>query len=234
VRGREGGGRALPALLYPWAYAAVFAATNMLIFRWYLAPPLPPYFLGIVAGAWVVAGGVASALRRASMQGVIFAVFVAVWLGLSLNAWTLHPSHGPDRPAPEMAFIELELRYEEAGRLLKEAYGVTADTVVAAGDIGAVGFYSSATIFDTIGLVTPGTTDYYPVDEHILVEGVNYAIPPALVLDEMPDFLVVVESYVRLGLMQDPAFTAAYGDPVEVLDIEIYEGHGMLIFQRAD
>ena len=32
----------LPALLYPWAYAAVFAATNMLIFRWYLAPPLPP------------------------------------------------------------------------------------------------------------------------------------------------------------------------------------------------
>ncbi len=232
TRGERGTGRALPVLAYPWLYAAIFAIANMLVFRWYLAPPLPVYFLGILAGAWTVAGGAAARLRRPPVQAAIFGAAAAVWLAFSLNAWTLHPDHGPDRPAPEMAFIKLELLYEQVGRTLAADYAVTAETVVAAGDIGAVGYYSGATIYDTIGLVTPEVVAYYPVDPALLVEKTNYAIPPAVVMDKLPDYVVVMESYVRLGLMQDEGFRAAYV-LIETLDTALYESEGMLVFRRA-
>ena len=35
----------LPLSLYPWLYLITFAIPNPLIFRWYLTPPLPLYFL---------------------------------------------------------------------------------------------------------------------------------------------------------------------------------------------
>src|SRR5690606_3631925 len=44
--------RLLPLAIYPWIYLVVFSLLNPLIFRWYLAPPLPAYFLSIVVGAW--------------------------------------------------------------------------------------------------------------------------------------------------------------------------------------
>ena len=229
TRGTRGDGRALPMLVYPWIYAALFAITNLLLFRWYLAPPLPVYFLGIVAGVWVITG----AVRRQSLQRAIFTVVALGWLVLTLNAWELHPDHGSDRPAPEMAFIKLELLYEQVGRALAGEYGVTAETVVSAGDIGALGYFSGAVIFDTIGLVTPEAGAYYPVDPELIAPGNNYAVPPALVLDAAPDYLVIVESYGRLGLMQTPGFLARY-ELIETLETDIYESYGMQVFRRRD
>ena len=50
------------------------------------------------------------------------------------------------------------------GEHLRDDLGVTAETRVASGDIGAIGYFSRATIVDTVGLVTPELTRYYPVD----------------------------------------------------------------------
>jgi hypothetical protein len=41
---------AWPLAVYPFFYFLVFAFANPLIFRWYLTPPLPMYFLGIFLG----------------------------------------------------------------------------------------------------------------------------------------------------------------------------------------
>jgi hypothetical protein len=46
--------RSLPLLAYPALYAAAFAIGNPLIFRWYLAPPLPAYMLGILLGVYQI------------------------------------------------------------------------------------------------------------------------------------------------------------------------------------
>ena len=43
--------RLLAWLVYPWLYFLVFAIPNPLLFRWYLTPPLPAYFLVILLGA---------------------------------------------------------------------------------------------------------------------------------------------------------------------------------------
>jgi hypothetical protein len=134
-----------------------------------------------------------------------------------------------------MAFHDLELNYQRMALTLRSEYGLTDDDVLAAGDIGALGFFSRAEIFDTIGLVTEGTTPYYAdrnLIESIRVDGSNYAIPPDLVLDAQPDFIVVMEAFVREGLLKDDRFLEQY-TLIEEIPTDYY-GTGMLAFQRND
>ncbi len=222
---------ALPILTYPWLYFAVFAIQNPLIFRWYLTPPLPAYFLAIVAGGLALLAAfeslvIAGHLRRV---GVGLAMVSVVFL---LSDWTLRPDHGPDRPAPEMAFHELELFYEQMAQRLVEEQGVGPDTLVAVGDIGAVGFHTNARILDTVGLVTKELNQYYSreLQDEIVVDDANYAIPPQMIFDYQPEYLVVMADFVTGGLEQDPRFEEQYA-LLYSIETEYY-GDEMRVYQR--
>ena len=225
--------RLLPFVLYPWLYAAVFSIANPLIFRWYVAPPMPGLMMALFAGVWAIV----SNLRRRDANNPqpsrllpLVGVVGLAWLFTSVNGWTLHPDHGLDRPAPQMAWHKIELLYQDVGTELKDKFGVTPQTVVASGDIGAVGYFSRATILDTVGLVTPSVSSYYPVPPAIIPQGQNYAIPPQLILDTKPAFLVAMESMVRLGLEQDATFKADY-ELVRDIPTDFY-GKGMYVYAR--
>ncbi len=207
-------------LAYPWIYMIAFSIANPLIFRWYLTPPLPVYFLGIFMGV----ERIAQDIKRPLLTSVVAVVAFA----LTANGWTLHPDHGPDRPAPEMAYIKLELMYEEVGRELKNK--IASDETLAAGDIGALGYFSSARILDTVGLITPQVAHYYPLPESYYE--INYAIAPNLILDYKPDYLVILEIYGRHELIGEPEFEALYKLKKRI-DTDIYGTEGMLIFERA-
>lgn len=226
--------RLIPLLLYPWLYFAAFSLLNPLIFRWYLAPPMPALMLGITLGAWtLVRPLLANEHRVPRMTGAgVLSALGLLWLGLSLNGWVLMPDHGPQRPAPRMAWHAIELLYQQMGTTLREDFGVTRATRVASGDIGAVGFFSGAAIVDTVGLVTPELTRYYPVDPALIAEGQNYAIPPALIADTQPDFLVTMEAFIRLGLAQDEAFLRDYALVLEYPTT--FYGTGMQLWQRRE
>jgi hypothetical protein len=142
--------RTWPLIAYPFVYFAVFALANPLLFRWYLSPPLPFYFLLILTGAWTVANDVGRLVARKRVNwetgdqstnppiyqftNLLFALFAAATLALTFNAWDLHPDHGPDRPAPEMAWFKLELLYAQAADVVL-SHAAPGDTLCA-GDIG--------------------------------------------------------------------------------------------------
>lgn len=196
--------RILPFLLYVWAYFAVFVILNPQIFRWYMAPPFPALIAGTFIGAWAML----RPLKRAAP--ILVAGIGVLCLVTSLSAWTLSPDHGWNRPAPNMAWHAIELLYQQMGEHLRDDLGVTAQTRVASGDIGAVGYFSRATIVDTVGLVTPELTAYYPLDPALIVPGMNYAIPPQLIYDTQPDYLVTMEGFTRQGLATEARFNADY------------------------
>jgi len=289
--------RLLGWLLYPALYFLTFALPNPLIFRWYLTPPLPVYYLGILAGVeMLVRGKVKSnqsmrseAGRSVSMSSesiwntqipiplsirdqkseidnssslphhpltqntdhsssisiqhsaisnafsskpfqfrTILAILLLLLPSLLLlTEWRLHPDHGLDRPAPDMAWYKLELLYRQAADFV--APQMAPETVLAAGDVGVLGYYTPARILDTVGLNSPETLGYYPLDPKYYV--INYAVAPDLILDRQPDWVVILEVYGRLGLLPDPRFQAQY-ELVKTLDTDIYGSEGMLIFKR--
>jgi len=229
--------RSLPLLAYPLLYAAAFAVGNPLIFRWYLAPPLPAYTLGILLGVYQISklnsqlpnfkGRISNLHLRSEIGYLIFGAVIAFYSFTSLRAWTLHPDHGPGRPAPKMAFIQLEQLYHQVAADLKSQ--VSPNTVIAAGDIGALGYDTGAHILDTLGLISPQTLRYYPLDPSLYV--INYAMSPQLINDQKPDWLVAPEVYLRKGVLPDAQFQARY-QLVETLATDIYGSEGLLVFRR--
>lgn len=254
-----GAGRALrldahswPALAYPGLYFATFALANPLIFRWYLTPPLPVYFLVILIGVDNILvnlqgkffpGQVQDAnleqkeprARKVNISKIVpqvLPLLLVVLLPVFLTSkdWVLHPDHGPDKPAPQMAWIQLELLYRQAAEILAPKMVEKSPLpVLAAGDVGVLGFYTPARILDTVGLNSPISSQYYPLDPSYY--DINYAVPPDLILDELPDYVVILEVYGRSGLLKDPRFLAAY-HLLKKIPTDIYGSDGMLIFQR--
>ncbi len=207
-------------MVYPWIYFAAFAIANPLIFRWYLVPPLPVYFLGIFLGV--------DRLTRDIRLRLMAPLIIAGALVLTLHGWVLRPDHGPSRPAPAMAYIQLETLYEQVARELLPR--IAPGDTLAAGDIGALGYYTNARILDTIGLISPISLNYYPIPEDDYV--INYAIPARLIDEQRPEWLVMLEVYGRNTLLKDPQFLASYHLTDEI-PTDIYGSKAMLVFRRG-
>ena len=240
-------GRVWPWLAYPWLYFAVFSLANPLIFRWYMTPPMPAYYLFILGGAEVLILSIAGARHKktisltetgspplglATRLVIVFLVLLTPTL-LSLRDWQLHPDHGINRPAPSMAWYKLELLYRQAAEILAphlQGYSPTSPTL-AAGDVGVLGYFTGVRILDTVGLNSPQSSSYYPLDPVYYV--INYAIPPQLILDTRPDFIVILEVYGRLGLLKSPLFWQLYSLRQKI-PTAIYGSDGLLILERKN
>ncbi len=221
--------RSLVIMLYPWVYFLVFALANPLIFRWYLTPPLPFLFIGILAGTQEFFTSVFSwpklKIPKFILTSLLVILVVLLPFASLLSNWELHPDHGPDRPAPGMAWYQLELLYQKAAQIIQPF--LTPGTTLAAGDVGVLGYFTQLRILDTVGLNSPEALAYYPLDEKYYVT--NYAVAPDLIIDEQPKLVILMEVYGRQGLFKDPRFNEQY-DLLALIPTDIYGSDGMLIY----
>ncbi|MGB9669319.1 MAG: hypothetical protein ACPL0B_02930 [Anaerolineales bacterium] len=225
-------------MIFPWLYFAVFAIAHPLIFRWYLTPPLFLYFLSIFSGLDELIKQFFIKFYKAHAPAntpliylVKFALLFIIPTFFVSQAWTLHPDHGIAHPAPKMAWYKLELLYRQAAEIINQQPFFQNNMVIAAGDVGVLGYYTQAKILDTVGLNSSQTLKYYPLDEKYYV--INYAIPPKLITDLKPDYVVFLEVYGRKSLLQDAEFLSTY-HLIAKLDTDIYDSHGLLIYHLSE
>ncbi len=219
-----------PLAAFPWIYFAAFAIANPLIFRWYLTAPLPFYFLFILIGTQTMLFDLIKVFKLNAIRFVnIVSLSLFILPMLSLHGWTLHPIQPPDRPAPAMAWIEPELLYKQAAQYLAPELAANPDVTIAAGDVGVLDYFTEARILDLVGLNSPETLAYYPLRENIYGDFI-YAISPDLIMNERPDYVVILEIYGRYGLLKDERFLFAY-QLLETIPTQIYGSDGLLIFK---
>jgi arabinofuranosyltransferase len=227
---RRPGTGAAAGLSFPWLYFAVFSAANPLIFRWYLAPPLPFLFLSIFLGLSALLGffrhaeGASLRVRR-----TVFVALAAGVLILSLREWTLSPNSGASRPAPAMAYVGLEQLYRQAAEDLQAR--IRPGYTLAAADVGTLGYFLDVRILDLVGLNSTEPIRYYPLPESMYA--ILYAVPPDLILSLRPEIVIILEVYGRNGLLKDARFLDAYR-PCGEYPTDLYGSRGLLVFCRKD
>ncbi|RME60350.1 hypothetical protein D6779_02360 [Candidatus Parcubacteria bacterium] len=191
---------------------------HVLVFDWYLAPLQPFYLLLISSGLLSLTRGFFSRFSVPLLCTVLVLCqlaglrWTAGWLGLPIDA-------SADR---ESLYREIALQYATTfGR----------ESLVAAPEIGALGYFSEARILDTAGLVSPIALSYYPIPQDAYA--VNYSVPPELIRDTRPQFVVAMEVFISHGLLQAKWFRTEYRE-IDRRYTTAFSGTYLLVFQRVD
>lgn len=221
---------AWPVFAFPLAYIAAYSVANPLMFEWYFVPPVPFYILGIVIGLVGLARWAQrkAAFSRRAGAGAFAAALIAIFVA-QLLGYNLVPDIGGDwlhvrRPV----WLEREHLYRDVARMLDPV--VTPATVIAAPEIGALGYYCDATILDTVGLVSPQAIPFNPVNAALT--DTNYAVPEPLIYAFKPDYIVALEIFVRKTLLPSERFRGLYRLLTRV-ETRAWGTDGLLVFRRA-
>ncbi len=216
------GDEPIPLIVVPLVYLSVYTALGLrgsLMAEWYLVPLLPAWFLILGSGAAVLIASPTSRARWILGHSLPLVLLVLMAISFAPRA--------PFGWRPLNAWTEREDLYRAASEYLNRS--VRNDTLVAASEVGAIGYYCRCTVFDTVGLVSPEATSHYPVPKNLVVG--NYAVPLSLIRDLEPEYLVTLEVFVRKTLLPDEWFLQNYR-VVWFAQTGVFGSDGMMIFRR--
>jgi hypothetical protein len=226
--GAKSAGRAESRALVLPVYAAllvlIYATLGLrgsAVAEWYFLPILPISILLVLRGAESLRSSAAGS-RLPLALGVLLIVCQIAGLNLGRD---------PRKALllPLAAWSEREQLYREAAAILRPR--LAPDDRVAASEIGALGFYCECRVLDTVGLVSPSALHYYPLPDEAYAG--NYAIPPGLIRDQQPEYLVSLEIMLRNTLMQDEWFLSNYRQ-IWYGATDAFGSRGLLVFARQD
>jgi hypothetical protein len=214
------GSKALVVWGYPALFVLAFTYANPFMLPWYLAPLLPFWLLGLGKGILTLSNMIAGkAYDPKRHLLVVVTLLVAQVPALDLVSKV---QLGPPTSQREDLYRALAIRLNEQ---------VLGGSVIAASEIGALGYHSSAYILDTVGLVSPYAIPYNPAQRSSLIP--PYAIPTELILDHRPEYVVSLEVFVRDTLSLSTEFSEEY-DLLERIDTSAFGSNGLLVFRRRD
>ncbi len=198
---------------------------NVLIFDWYLVPLVPWYLLLVGVGlaqvaAWLVTGKDSGDKLTPVQIGlrIVLPVFLGIAVVNQLQAYDF----GRTR-------MQSPTYYQTAAQVLAPRLKAT-DTIIT-NEIGMLGYYAPARIFDSVGLVSPEALKYYPIPANELAS--NNAIPSRMINELKPEYVVSLELFVRNSLKLSPQFMSGY-TLLQKIPSDMYGSDGLLIFIRND
>lgn len=201
--------------------AVAYAASGLKgvpFFQWYLVALAPFYLLGVV----LLVRSLTSRLPNPAT--VLVGGFLLAW---ALAGLSLGRDAGRGVLSPLGVNLVRENAYAAAARFL--APRLTANTVVALPEIGAFGYAADARILDTVGLVSPEATRFYPLPPGFAGEN---SIPPDLILQERPAYLVSHDRYLDTPLLEADWFRRNYR-LIATFHAQIWDGKDVLVYQRV-
>jgi hypothetical protein len=167
--------------------------------EWYMVPLAPFYFFGIILG--LVRLSTLTPLKK-----IVPLIACIVLAAIQVSGFNL--SGLPDRNfwVPPAVSITREKMYQQVSLNLRNS--LKPDTVIAAPEIGTLGYFCPCLILDTAGLVSPEALKFFPIpkDQYYI----NYAVPPALILSSRPDYFISLDAFYKNSLMREEWFQKQY------------------------
>ncbi|MDP1836357.1 MAG: hypothetical protein Q8K75_10590 [Chlamydiales bacterium] len=123
--------------------------------------------------------------------------------------------------------------YYNVVKTLKDKHDLTPEKSIFTHEIGAIGYYSGAHIYDAVGLVNPSLAKLGLV--HEVKKGVNYGLATRAFLEKTdPDYIIIQKNLIAPDASEWDAFHENYSLILEVPDtaidrdsgdIEVYKKH---------
>ncbi|MCC7358792.1 MAG: hypothetical protein IT317_04915 [Anaerolineales bacterium] len=229
--------RAYAIGVYMALFITFYSIGNPLWLGWYEIPLFPLYhILFITAAAWVggqAAAGMKQPTARSGLAYGLAAVTVAVLAVPHLSRLNLVPGEDHPRAAWVLnpAFNKRrEADYQLLARMLQPA--AAHDRLVAIPEIGAFGYTYGGRLFDTAGLISPRTNDYYPIPAEIPFE--IYAVPRRLIFDLQPDLFISFDSML-VGDLQpgDTEFLRDFPPTIGMVSHAAFGIQRLMVYRRA-
>jgi hypothetical protein len=180
-------------LIFPLVYTAVFCIVNPLMFPWYIVPLAPFVVFGVVAGFFATADRLGTRRNAALCTSVILLTLLTGFLAY--------------RKLTTLSDVK-EQRFRDLALLVREHSG--GHGMIAAPEVGAIGYFSEMRMLDTAGIVSPEALPY--------LTGEHLPIPPELIADYRPDYLVSTDLFLEVG-----------PEGERVIDLEIFRQKYVLL-----
>ncbi len=143
----------MPPALWILVYFAAFLLSRVLVFEWYLVPPLPVFevFAAIGLALWADRASAVLPARTRLPAAVATLSFAAI--------------------VPTAALVPILRRSQQVEETVRKPIGLWLYTNSLPGDrillepIGYIGYYSRRSVIDVIGLVSPQVLPYYSAAE---------------------------------------------------------------------
>jgi hypothetical protein len=222
---------------------AFYGVTNPQVFRWYTCTFIPLATLLAMLGMLAIVQTVPG-LRTRPWGSFVVLLAVISFMPLRLTWWPFVP---PDDVRfsiwlPNAREHARTYQYVRIARWLNERSKPTDRVCIS--EIGAFGYHYRGPILDALGLVSPEVLPYHPLPEALRPNGLIGAIPPRVVRDFLPEFVVSLDVFAG-AVFADPWFNEHYrligrwpwfGGPVPWRDLpsNILGGREMRAYRRLD
>lgn len=187
----------------PSMYFILFSISNPIMFPWYVSQTEPFWILMSFWGIYILYK------KNQSKYYLFLLLIISVFPFISFANRITNKDIGSKTP------LFVTSQYLNNKLQKGDTVGIS--------NIGIVSFETKAYIVDFFGLVRPDSVLYYPIKNGCFSENELYVIPPDLVKDSKPDWLVAGDGEMDPCFLKSKWFNLNYSEDFRIGSLGIYK-----------